>query len=79
MVSCFLGEADPKVQEMSGMKNYNMKIGLNFAKEDAQKAPDMIDLGILYENGNKSVLKGKFLDFIFIFFHYVLILGLSNF
>jgi len=52
------GEADPKVQEMSGMKNYNMKIGLNFAKEDAQKAPDMIDLGILYDNGNKSVLKG---------------------
>ena len=60
-----LGEADPKVQELAGLKNYNIKIKLSFviedepAKDGDNKLPEFIDSGILYENGNKCVLKGE--------------------
>ena len=60
-----LGEADPKVQELAGLKNYNIKIKLSFviedepAKDGDKKVPEFIDSGILFENGNKCVLKGK--------------------
>jgi len=59
------GEADPKVQELTGLKNYNIKIKLSFviedepAKDGDNKLPEFIDSGILYENGNKCVLKGS--------------------
>merc|ERR1711872_1071404 len=59
------GEADPKVQELTGMKNYNVKIKLSFviedepAEDDSNKLPEFIDSGILYENGTKCVLKGS--------------------
>ena len=60
-----LGEADPKVQELAGLKNYNIKIKLSFviedepAKDGDKKVPEFIDSGIMFENGNKCVLKGK--------------------
>ena len=46
---------------MSGLKNYNIRIKLTFSIEDDKsknKAPTMIDLGILYDNGNKGSFKG---------------------
>ena len=53
------GEADPRVQELSGLKNYNIRIKLKFSnEEDENKTPAMIDLGILYDNGNKGSFKG---------------------
>jgi len=55
------GEADPIVQEMSGLKNYNIRIKLTFSIEDddsKNKPPAMIDLGILYDNGNRGSFKG---------------------
>ena len=45
------------------MKNYNLKIILSFEKkeegEDKDKeSPEFCDLGILYEEGRKCVMKG---------------------
>ena len=45
------------------MKNYNIRINLNFSKDPEKKTPDMIDLGILYDNGNRGAFKGMFLVF----------------
>ena len=81
------GEADPKVQELTGLKNYNIKIKLSFviedesAKDGDNKLPEFIDSGILYENGNKCVLKGEeFFPICLIFsFHDLIIQDLQEF
>ena len=52
-------------RQLAGLKNYNIKIKLSFviedetAKDGDKKVPEFIDSGILFENGNKCVLKGK--------------------
>ena len=43
------------------MKNYNLKIILSFEKkteEEDKDSPEFCDLGILYEEGRKCVMKG---------------------
>ena len=60
------GEADAQVQEKlgGGVKNYNVKIILSFEKkteeeeEKDKEAPEFCDLGILYDEGRKCVMKG---------------------
>ena len=67
MVCCLSpGEADAKVQEKQGegVKNYNVKIILSFEKKDEEEekdkeSPEFCDLGILYDEGRKCVMKGK--------------------
>ena len=57
------GEADPKVQEKSGKTNYNLKIILSFEEKkenvESEESPEFIDLGILYDEGSKGILKGE--------------------
>ena len=68
MKHCLLGEADPRIQEKSGMKNYNVKIILSFGKNDNEEAgkseesekkklKEFIDLGIIYDEGRKCATK----------------------
>jgi len=63
------GEADPKVQEISGLKNYNIKITLSSPdanseaqednKDEAEESKlDQRDLGIIYDEGRKCSMKG---------------------
>ena len=64
------GEADPRIQEKAGLKNYNIKIILNFGikmKEEKDKSEDsgkkkkmtdFVDIGILYDEGRKCATKG---------------------
>ena len=45
------------------MKNYNVKIILSFEKKDEEEekdkeSPEFCDLGILYDEGRKCVMKG---------------------
>ena len=60
----FLGEADPRIQEKSGMKNYNIKLILCFGKNENEdksekkKGMEFIDIGILYDEGRKCATKG---------------------
>ncbi len=65
-----LGEADPRIQEKSGMKNYNVKLILSFGKNDKEetdrseesekkkKLKEFIDTGIIYDEGRKCATKG---------------------
>ena len=65
-----LGEADPRIQEKSGMKNYNVKLILSFGKTEHQetdkseesekkkKLKEFIDIGIIYDEGRKCATKG---------------------
>jgi len=46
------GEADPKIVEMTGEKNYNLELSFDFVGRE------MADYGVLLENGTKLVLKG---------------------
>ena len=45
------------------MKNYNVKIILSFEKkkeeEEDKDKPEFCDLGVLYDEGKKCVMKGK--------------------
>jgi len=58
------GEADPKVQKISGLKNYNIKITLSSPVEEDQKDKseenklDQRDVGIIYDEGRKCSMKG---------------------
>ena len=62
----FLGEADPRIQEKSGMKNYNIKLinKMTFGKKEneetdkSEKSRQFVDIGILYDEGRKCVSKG---------------------
>ena len=68
--NCILGEADPRIQEKSGIKNYNVKLVLNFGKneneamdkseesEKKKKMMEFIDIGIVYDEGRKCAMKG---------------------
>ena len=57
---------DQRIQEKTGIKNYNIKIFLMFSKRDETEGSDQseekgfefIDLGVLYEQGRKCVSKG---------------------
>ena len=49
---CLSGEADPVVQEKSNASNYNIKIFLSVGNKEIQ------DIGVLYDEGRKCVLKG---------------------
>ena len=59
------GEADVQVTEIlgGGVKNYNVKIILSFEKkkeeEEEKDKPEFCDLGVLYDEGKKCVMKGK--------------------
>ena len=46
------GEADPKIVEMTGERNYNVELIFDFVGRE------MADYGVLMENGTKLVLKG---------------------
>jgi len=58
------GEADPKVQEISGLKNYNIKITLSPPGEEDKKDEaeenklGHRDIGIVYDEGRKCSMKG---------------------
>ena len=66
----FLGEADPRIQEKSGMKKYNVKLIISFGKneneetgkseesEKKKKLMEFIDIGIIYDEGRKCATKG---------------------
>ena len=49
---CLSGEADPVVQEKSNASNYNIKIFLSVGNKEIQ------DIGVLYDEGRKCVMKG---------------------
>ena len=75
----FLGEADPRIQEKSGMKNYNIKLILCFGKNENEdkseesekkKRMEFIDIGILYDEGRKCATKGVNMFKIYFYFQY---------
>ena len=64
----FLGEADERVQAKTGLKNYNIKLVLSLSSgkgksEDSdssgEKQPEVTDIGILYDEARKCVMKGR--------------------
>jgi len=61
------GEADPEVQKRSGMKNYNVKLTINYIgdvneedkkDESEKKKMEFVDLGVVYAEGMKCSMKG---------------------
>ena len=67
-----IGEADQRVQGKTGLKNYNIKLVLSLKSGDGksedsdssgEKPPEVTDIGILYDEARKCVMKGgeKFL------------------
>ena len=63
----FLGLADDRVQGKTGLKNYNIKLILSLSSGEGnsgdsdtsgEKKPEVTDLGILYDEARKCVMKG---------------------
>ena len=62
------GEADERVQGKTGLKNYNIKLVLSLKSGDGksedsdssgEKPPEVTDIGILYDEARKCVMKGQ--------------------